>query len=131
MSETKTFHLGDILTITLDRLVSHDHIGGVYNILGWMTGDSLFTHQLPRAAEACKPYLIQTFPKLAEITFPEDIEMSEEAIFRWLDRKAEQYGEWHEVPKLPEGSSYEQIDPLIEAAHIFGADRVIPVVIER
>jgi len=29
-----------------------------------MTGDSLFTHQLPRAAEQSKPYLLEQHPQL-------------------------------------------------------------------
>jgi len=37
---------------------------GVYDILNYMTGDSLFTHQLPRASDECKPFLLEQFPQL-------------------------------------------------------------------
>jgi hypothetical protein len=30
-------------------------IGGVYRVLNFMTGDDLFTHQLPRALTTCQP----------------------------------------------------------------------------
>ncbi len=63
----KKFHLGDVLSITTQRLVSPRHMVGVYDILNFMTGDNLFTHQLPRAANECKPYLLEQFPKLAEV----------------------------------------------------------------
>ncbi len=61
--EKKKFHIGDILSITTGRLVSNRHIDGVYDILNFMTGDNLFTHQLPRAAEECRPSLIGQFPQ--------------------------------------------------------------------
>lgn len=53
---TKTFHIGDILSVTTSRLVSPSHIDGVYSILNWMTCDNLYTHQLPRAADECAPF---------------------------------------------------------------------------
>jgi hypothetical protein len=49
--ETKSFHIGDIISITSGQLVSLDHIGRVYNILDWMTGEELMTHHLPCVCE--------------------------------------------------------------------------------
>lgn len=49
---TKVFHLGQLLSITTSKLVSpvgSSPIQGVYEILDFLTKDSLFTHQLPRA----------------------------------------------------------------------------------
>jgi len=46
---TKDFHISDILSITDGRLVSTRHMDGIYEILNFMTGDNLFTHQLPRS----------------------------------------------------------------------------------
>lgn len=110
MTETKSFHIGDVLSITTGVLVSHDHIGGVYNILDWMTGETLMTHQLPRASRACKPVLTKAFLQLSEIIPPTYLGTDSDAIFKWLDMQGEQYGEWHEVPKLPDGvSMYEEI----------------------
>ena len=60
----KEFSLGDVLSITTGRLLSDCHMDGVYDILNWMTGDNLFTHQLPRAAEKCEPWLIEQYPQL-------------------------------------------------------------------
>ena len=65
--KTKKFHLGDVLSITTGRLVSPRHMDGVYDILNFMTGDNLFTHQLPRASDECKPHLLAQFPQLAEV----------------------------------------------------------------
>lgn len=60
----KKFYFGDVVSITSGRLCSPDHIGGVYNILNYMTDDDLFTHQLPRASKRCKPYLLTQYPEL-------------------------------------------------------------------
>lgn len=37
--EAAEFHVGDILSVITDRLVSPKHIGGVYDILGFMAGE--------------------------------------------------------------------------------------------
>lgn len=50
----KSFHLGDVLSITHDRLVSPRHMEGVYDICNWLTQDNLFTHQLPRVHDECR-----------------------------------------------------------------------------
>lgn len=60
------FHISDILSVTTGRLVSYRHIDGVYAILNFMTGDSLFTHQLPRASRECESSLRAQFPNLME-----------------------------------------------------------------
>lgn len=112
MTETKTFRIGDVLSITTGRLVSHDHIGGVYAILDWMTGESLFTHQLGRASEVCKPVLDEAFPELTYINYPAGLK-DKDAIFTWVDTQGELYGEHWEVPKLPEGL-YVPEDPIGE-----------------
>lgn len=99
MTETRSFHLGDLLSITDDRLLSPDLIDGVYNILNWMTGDQLMTHQLPLAADAMKPDLLQQHPWLAEITVP-DLH-GEAEVVTWLATAVAEHGEQHEVAPAP------------------------------
>lgn len=54
LREGKRFHLGDVLSITTGHLLSPRHMEGVYEILNHMTGDQLFTHQLPRASRGMR-----------------------------------------------------------------------------
>lgn len=63
--ESKTFPLGTVLSITTGYLLAPNGIGGVYEILNFMTGDNLYTHQLPRVGRECAPYLLKQFPALA------------------------------------------------------------------
>src|SRR5579871_5263795 len=58
-TETRKFHLSDVLTVTTGLVLSNRHMEGVYDILNYMTGESLFTHQLPRAMVACRPSLFR------------------------------------------------------------------------
>ena len=60
------FHIGAILSVTTGRLVAPNGIEDVYSILNHMTGDNLFTHQLPRAGEECKPWLLRQHPQLVD-----------------------------------------------------------------
>lgn len=60
----KNFHISDILSVTTGRLVSSRHMDGIYEILNFLTGDNLFTHQLPRAMRECEPWLKTQFPYL-------------------------------------------------------------------
>jgi len=89
----KDFELGDVLTITTGKLVSKRMMDGVYDILNYMTGCNLYTHQLPEASNKCRPYLLQQHPQLKSID--SDI-VSKDNVWQWLDEQIKVYGE-----KLP------------------------------
>jgi hypothetical protein len=112
MPETRDFHLGDILTVTTERLVSPRHMDGVYDILNWMTGDNLFTHQLPRAGEECKGPLLEQHPDLANVELPDEFD-GKEHVERWLAEQMKRYGETRPVAPLAE-VDHTRINPLDE-----------------
>lgn len=70
-ANAKTFGLQTILSVTTGRLLTEPEgerdngIGRMYELLGHMTNDSPFTHQLGRFAEEYKPWLLRWFPELA------------------------------------------------------------------
>jgi hypothetical protein len=119
----RRFDLGDILSITDGRLVSPRHIEGVYDILNWMTGDNLFTHQLPRASRECKGPLLAQHPQLANVEFPDSFHGSMDAVLAWLDGQKLIYGATLPVAPLAKGQ-HEQRDPIEEACDIIGTERV-------
>ena len=67
MTEPRTFPMGTVLSVTTGRLLAPEGIGGLYDILNYCTGDQLFSHQLPRAADFVRPKLIELFPALGNV----------------------------------------------------------------
>lgn len=123
MSENREFPLGCILSVTTGKLVAEDHMSGFYEILNYMTSDNLFTHQLPRAAGACKPSLLAQHPRL-ELLSGDDI--NNENWEEWLSAAKEIHGSHLPVAPLSE-HEWERIDPISEAAEKIHPDRIIAV----
>lgn len=119
----KTFPLGTVLSITTGRLLAPNGIGGVYEILNFMSGDNLFTHQLPRVMDECKPYLLQQFPQLA------DVDVSGVTGENWsafMNELSQKLPADFEVEELPEGVHY-TIEPLSELAEKVHPSRIAVV----
>jgi hypothetical protein len=122
---TKTFELGDVLSITTGHLVSRRHIDGIYDILNYMTGDNLFTHQLPRAMDECKPFLLAQHPELADVTVA-DVHGRDE-VYAWLDKQEAKFGALIDVEPVPtEDHTY--IDPISELRMMRPDAEIISVV---
>lgn len=121
--ETKRFHLGDVLSVTTGVLMSPTLIRGVYKILNHMTGDNLFTHQLPRATRECQPHLKAQFPALANEKCDGVNEHNHKQRLAELVAK---YGEWFDVTPVPE-HAHEFIDPMSELAEKVHPSKIITV----
>jgi hypothetical protein len=139
--KTRQFHLGDILSVSHDRLVSLSLMDGLCKILNFMTGDELFTHQLPRASRECRPHLKRQLPFLdsPEIDFaeaelgellntPSGKRDPENVVKGWLVKMVAKYGEMHPVEPIPT-ADHERRNPLTELAEMVGPERVIAVVV--
>ena len=139
----KIFHVGDILTIIYDRLLSPNGMKGVYDLLNFMTQDNLATHQLPRAFAECKPYLIEQFPhldgpyvrfavaELLELLKRTPREDEKNLLIGWISKLAcGKYGvivhESYEVEALPP-HTHEFIDPESELAEKVHPSRIFKI----
>lgn len=108
---TRTFPLADILCVTTGHLVSPRGIDAIYDVLNFMTGDNLMTHQLPRAQRECAPVLLAQHPQLADIKVPTFD--GEAHVWRWLTEQVDQFG--LELPVAPlDPADHTVIDPLVE-----------------
>lgn len=140
----KLFHISDVLSVTTGRLVSSRHMDGIYEILNFLTGDNLFTHQLPRAMEECRPWLRSTFPNLMEDSpgmperladmdhrisgVPQDREHVAAAIHEWIEDLRASLRLPKMLPVYELGADmHTRIDPIEEARAMFGDDRVIAI----
>ena len=125
MSETKEFPLCDVISAATDYLVSERGIGAVYDVLNFATGESLFTHQLPRVGKEFGAHLLRVRPDLQPI-FDEakDVNPSNWRHFAsdWEDR----FGRTITIGKMSE-DDHERIDALSELAEKVHPDNIIVV----
>lgn len=115
---TRTFHLGDILTVTTGCFVTPNGVDALYALLNWMTGDNLLTHQLMRAGDEAAPRLLEQHPDLAGIRVPAEWsegEVSRETVMAWLDEQVSRYGETRDVAPMA-AEDHTLIDPITEFA---------------
>lgn len=88
------------LTVPVERL---------YTLYNELTGDNLYTHQLPRAFKTCLPHAERAFPKMAEWLRERPINRD-----NWqqvVDATKQQFGDEFHLEPLTE---WQQIDPITE-----------------
>lgn len=127
---SKSFHLGDLVSVYTGTLVSPDHIGGVYNVCDFVGGQAHMTHQLPRASQAIRPWLLAQHPWLSDVEVNLDIPDGadrDEAwliVSTWLGQATARWGEHHEVEAMPFGM-YVGREPIAELQEMAPHARVI------
>lgn len=122
-ADTRSFHISHVLSAYSGYLVSTRHMEGVYEVLNYLTGDNLFTHQLPRAMDECKGWIERQHPILKEIDCSG---LNPETLPTWVERTVAKYGETLEIRPLP-AEGHEFRHPVEELESMVGKDRVIVV----
>ena len=125
--QTKEFATCDVMSTVTGILVGN--IGGVYQVLNWMTGESVFTHQLPRISREARPVLVAAHPLLQQ-AIDEAEQVNRDNYKEWLQTWEDRYGPTISVPKFT-ADSHERIDPMSEAAEIMHPDKIITVAVPR
>jgi hypothetical protein len=121
VTDTRDFPLADVLSVTTGCMLS-DHVDGLYRILNHLTGDSPVTHQLGRAAEACRPGVIEQHPQLAGVVPPEGIDVPE--VMAWIAEQERVHGDSLVLAPI---SGWLHVDPIEELVDRVGSERVIVV----
>jgi hypothetical protein len=91
----------------------------------WMTGESVFTHQIPRISREAQPVLVAAHPSLLQAIDEAD-QVNRENWQEWRDRWLDRYGPTIAVPKFT-AQTHQSIDPLSEAAERFRPDQIVVV----
>lgn len=107
-----SFPLGDVLSITTGRLVSRDHIEGVYRVCDYMTGHANMTHQLPRVMREAAPIILEQHPELAGIEVPDTI-VDEDTLDAWLTPLETAHGATVNLEPMT-AEDHTSIDPIAE-----------------
>lgn len=102
------FKLDTILTITTGKIVT-DNYSELQKILCYMTGDVIFHHQFGRASKVCKLAILEKYPALKNVQFPNL--KDEKEIREWVAKQAKIYGTELDVPTL---KTWEHEDPIQE-----------------
>jgi hypothetical protein len=121
--ETKIFATADVLSTITGRLIGK--IDGVYEVLSWMTGESVFTHQLPRIGREATPVLVAAHPQLQQ-AIDEAEQVTPENYKQWRQTWEDRYGSEIAVPKFT-AESHERIDPLSELSEKVRPDKIIVI----
>lgn len=123
----RSYGLDDVLSITTGRLLSRRHMEGLYDILNFMTGDNLMTHQLPRAATVCGPALLGQHPQLRGVEPPKGDGITQEELIAWLAQAEGKYGKTLPVQPLS-SDAWESRNPIEELIDMVGPEKVAVVV---
>ena len=125
MTDTKEFPTADVVMSITGRIISDYGIDGVYQVLGWMAGERLYTHQLPRVGREARPVLVALHPAL-ELAVAESANINESNWHDWRDILLKRHGPTIAVPQMTE-DEHERIDPLSELAERVPPDRIVMV----
>ena len=101
-------------------------IDRLYAIYNYLTGDNLFTHQLPRAYRACDSWVKEQCPWTQEL----NVDLCNRDNWQaWLADAEQKYGAEHELAPLPAGI-WQSCDPIQEAIELM-EDKSKVVVVAR
>ncbi|RVC47631.1 hypothetical protein EN781_00410 [Mesorhizobium sp. M4A.F.Ca.ET.090.04.2.1] len=121
----KAFPIGAVLSVVTGRLVSENHMTGIYEVLNYMTGENVFTHQIPRISREAEPVILALHPELRK-ALPEAEQVNGDNWREWLATWKARYGEEITVP-LMTIAQHERIDPLSELAERVHPDKIVVV----
>lgn len=121
MEKKMKFKTEDIISSASGVLVGD--IDGVYKVFSFMTGDNLFTHQLPEAMRMVAPAMYKQHPWLNEL----DTEsITPENVHDWIAEAIEKHGEEHELTAAPE--LWGKHDPIKDLSDVMNDDQEMVVV---
>ncbi|MBQ6285417.1 MAG: hypothetical protein IJK67_03820 [Bacilli bacterium] len=115
MNIQKEFSLGALLSVATGRL--YCTMDELYEILNYLTGESLFTHQIPRATTAAKPYVLSLYPQLVDVGVNEQFN-NEADVFTFIEEQKRKFGDKFVLSPMTKNEGYAPMDPLDELARI-------------
>jgi hypothetical protein len=119
--KVKYFPTVVVLSVCHDKLLCE--MTEVYNICNFLTGDELYTHQLPRAQDILKPWIFEQLPQLRDW---DDSKINRKNWPKFVELAKKRYGETLPLTPLPP-ERWTYIDAVEELRAMFGDNKVIVV----
>lgn len=119
----KEFATCDVLSTVTGVLIAK--IDGVYEVLNWMTGESVFTHQIPRISREAIPVILARHPHLQQAV-DEAPQVTPDNYLQWRQTWEDRYGLTVAVPKFT-AETHERVDPISELAEKVHPDKIITI----
>lgn len=123
METTKAFATEDVLG-TITGVLLGD-IGRIYEVLNWMTGESVYTHQLPRIGREAQPVVLAAHPELQSALDERD-QVNPSNWEEWRDRWIERFGKTIDVPKFA-ADEHERKGPITELSEMIPPEKIVAV----
>ena len=117
----KSFPLSEVLSITTGKLLCD--IKQIYILLSYLTGDEVYTHQIPRLCREVEAWILSQYPQLKEINATEINKTN------WQEKLAElekTYGITVTLIPMPR-EDHTHIDPIEELRAMVGDEKVVVV----
>ena len=137
----QTFHISDLLSVTTQRHVSINGIKVIYAILSYLTNDTVYTHQIPRAMRETEAVLKEQFPELfsdhpkmeaALAELDESLagiadEARKQVCLNWVEDVRKSFGlpEYVMIASPMAADHHERIDPVEELEQMTGKKSIV------
>jgi hypothetical protein len=128
-SKTKIFPVEAVMSTVTGFLVSEGGIGCVYEVLNWMTGESVYTHQIPRICREAVPVLLALYPNM-QAAIDEAEQVNADNWRDWIAKWKDRYGDEIAVP-LMNIAEHERIDPMSELVEMVSPERIITIGVQK
>jgi len=110
-NNSRQFDLETVLTVTTHILLTN--MGSVHDALNYLTGEDLYSHQLPRALGVASNYVLGLYPQLGEVNIVGGQMSSAAEVKKFTDEQKAKYGDILSLSPMPKGM-YEAMNPLDE-----------------
>ena len=116
---TRIFELEVILSVTTGTLLCK--LDRIYDILQYMTGEPVFTHQLPLVADICKHALWAQYPNLRNLSA---VDVDRDNWLEYVHLERYLLGNYFLVLPL---EHWTPRNPFVDASRMVGNDKVVIV----
>ena len=120
---SKRFPTLDVLGAVTGRLLGK--MDGIYEVCNYASGESVYTHQLPRVCRELRAAMLKRFPDLQQEIDESEL-ITRDNVGAWAADWLERHGATMEVCRLT-ADQHERIDPISELSEMVHPSKIVIV----